>query len=430
MSDDSPTLSSFATLFARPDAKGKLAVPERQLLQWTDGLLRAEVSGAQKSDFLNAIAEKFGAAGFADQLYREIFDLFIAHGVSAHSIAPANDDENRAFLLENAADLLTGLQKIVKDVIADAPRRLSPEAKKIAETLPKTRDLDAISAAIAAHDRFSRCRTFRFDGDQLVEAELGSAKKITSFYGFAGVRAIIADHLADFRQGLVNVPLLIYSLPGYGKTSMTISYALADSDDVLVLAGPEALADAWEKLYALVAARPDRRFILFFDDIEPQNVDWYNFRTHVGGAYTLAKHVLVILASNYEFPASILSRGRSVTFPVFDELRCTEMIEDFLRDFGLKRPPENLVALLGADYTEAFGQKKFTELSPRTLMRHLLVYTQSREKRRLLADLSEGEVITRPDPTLFYEFNIELMRTLYGDHYIERLREEKLRNLK
>ncbi len=423
---------SFTTLFARPDATGLLVLPDRPLLQWINGLLRAESSpgNAGSCDFLNALAEKFGAEGFADQLYRELFDLFIAHGVPADAIAPSSGDENRRFILDNSVDFLTELGGIARNAVRTSSRRLSPEAKKLAALLPDSSDPGKIAAEIAAHDRFSRCRTFRFDGENLVEAQVGSAKKISSFYGFAGVRAIIADHLADFRRGLVNVPLLIHSLPGYGKTSMTISYALAEKDDVLVLAGPDALSASWSRLYALLAARPDRRFILFFDDIEPENVDWYMFRTHVGGAYSLPKHILVVLASNYEFPASILSRGRSVTFPVFDELRCTEMVEDFLRDFGLKRPPENLVALLGADYTEAFGQKKFTELSPRTLMRHLLVYAQSREKRQLLADMSTGEVITRPDPTLFYEFNIELMRTLYGDHYIERLREEKLRNLK
>ena len=40
-----------------------------------------------------------------------------------------------------------------------------------------------------------------------------------------------------------------------------------------------------------------------------------------------------------------------------------------------------------------------------------------------------GQMITRPDAELFYSFNINLMRSLYGDEYIARLREEKLKAL-
>jgi hypothetical protein len=43
--------------------------------------------------------------------------------------------------------------------------------------------------------------------------------------------------------------------------------------------------------------------------------------------------------------------------------------------------------------------------------------------------LSTGEVITRPDGELFYEFNINLMRSLYGDSYIQQLLKERLREL-
>jgi hypothetical protein len=139
--------------------------------------------------------------------------------------------------------------------------------------------------------------------------------------------------------------------------------------------------------------------------------------------------VNVVLSANYEFPPSILSRGRRVSFPVFDEIRCMEMVEDFLLDFGLKSLPGNIVSLIAADYTEEFGQHKFTELSPRTLMRYLNIYQKNVNKRRTIVELAMGPMITRPDPELFYEFNIELMRSLYGEEYIKRLLKERLKNL-
>ena len=92
-------------------------------------------------------------------------------------------------------------------------------------------------------------------------------------------------------------------------------------------------------------------------------------------------------------------------------------------------PPANLISMIAADYTEEFGQKRFTELSPRTLMRYLKIYETDPGKRRTMMTLSTGEVITRPDGELFYEFNINLMRSLYGDTYIQQLLKERLREL-
>jgi len=136
-----------------------------------------------------------------------------------------------------------------------------------------------------------------------------------------------------------------------------------------------------------------------------------------------------VIAANYEFPANILSRGRKVSFPVFDEIRCLEMVEDFLASFGMRHAPRNLVNLIAAAYTEDFGQKKFTELSPRTLTRYLASYEHDMIKRKTMLDLSFGKMITKPDAQLFYEFNIDLMRSLYGDAYIERLLKERLKDL-
>ena len=158
-------------------------------------------------------------------------------------------------------------------------------------------------------------------------------------------------------------------------------------------------------------------------------MNWYNFRTNVGGAFTPPGNIMPVLTANYEFPPSILSRGRRISYPVFDEERCLEMIEDFLATFGMKKPPRNIVSLMGAEYTEEFGQKKFTELSPRTLMRHLALYESDQRKRKQIVELSGGGMITRPDAELFYEFNIELMRSLYGEEYIQRLLKERLRSL-
>jgi hypothetical protein len=46
-----------------------------------------------------------------------------------------------------------------------------------------------------------------------------------------------------------------------------------------------------------------------------------------------------------------------------------------------------------------------------------------------MLELSRQEMIVRPDAQLFYEFNIKQLRQLYGESFIDELREEKLREL-
>ncbi len=421
--------SAFFTLFGKINANGKLKIVDQPLLRLLAGFFTPDA--ADRVNLINAVGRELAGESLATALYREFFDLLIAGNADPAALASGAEPEK--FYLDKFMSVALTLGQEIRAGIERSAEDIFPQARQLAAGLPavdtpKTRA--ELAAAVVAADRFSDGSCFAFTGEKLVPAKPDSRKPTSKFFGFPGVRAILADHFRDFAAGISHVPLLIHSLPGYGKTSMTISFALETPGNIVVLAPPEALCGAeWKQLTALLAARKDKRIVLFFDDIEPDQVDWYAFRTHVGGAFSLPEHILPVLSSNYEFPANILSRGRAVTFPIFDELRCAEMIEDFLRDFGLKNPPERLVMLLGADYTEAFGQKKYTELSPRTLMRHLTVYHQSQSKRRQLAELAEGELITKPDPTLFYEFNINLMRHLYGDEYIARLREEKLRNL-
>jgi hypothetical protein len=136
----------------------------------------------------------------------------------------------------------------------------------------------------------------------------------------------------------------------------------------LILPEPGDLERPLEKLIRRLAARKDRRFVLFFDDVDAPRIDWYFFRTNVGGSFCLPSNVIIAIASNYQFPANISSRGTGLSFPMFDEIRCQEMIFDFLRSFGMRQPPAELVSVIAADYVEEFGQKFFEELSPRTLV--------------------------------------------------------------
>ena len=182
-------------------------------------------------------------------------------------------------------------------------------------------------------------------------------------------------------------------------------------------------------MFQTLGSYPHRRFVVFFDDIDPREVNWYSFRTCVGGTFAQPDNINIVIAANYDFSPNVLSRGRKITFPIFDEISCQEMISDFLVRHKLRNPSHNLISVMAADYVEEFGQKKFAELSPRSLIRYLEIYMRDPKKRKKMLEASYQELIMRPDAQLFYEQNIKMMRALYGDGYIEDILREKLRKL-
>ena len=418
--------SAFRLLFCRPGISGKPEVPEDLLLQQLGALLIPE----ELPEKLNCLVQTVTAVQLPEKLFGRIFESFVSHGVLPEELAGENISPDGEFLLKNTLLLCRTLKALPSQLDESQRQMVLPKALDIFQNIPDFgNDIKAVAAKVTASDPFYSHRVFTYSGGGFHPVVPSSVKDISRFFGFPGVRTALAEHFNYFARGKTSLPLLINSLPGYGKTSMVISFALAVPGTVVVLPEPEALENSWHQLINSLSARSDRRFVLFFDDIDPRNVNWYNFRTNVGGAFTPPDNIMPVLTANYEFPPSILSRGRRITYPVFDEERCLEMIEDFLAAFGMKKPPRNIVSLMGAQYTEEFGQKKFTELSPRTLMRHLAVYEADARKRRQVVELASGGMVTRPDAELFYEFNIELMRSLYGDEYIQRLLKERLKSL-
>ena len=418
----------FREFFTTPAKDGTLKIRENEFLYLLKGVVDSATGKGRDAgiaDYFNELFRRYGEK-CCDELLAAFFESFTRCGVVPAELRGDAPGETARFMLDEGFAFVRELLEI-RNTLPEWG--ILPGARKIFDPLAAVTTLAALAIAVAGADRFLRGRVFRFIGGRFEFVQADSAKPVEKFFGFPSVRSSFQDHFQKYSAGISNVPLLINSLPGYGKTSMTISYALAEKDIVLILPEPEALEEDWHALMEPLTARRDLKFVVFFDDIDPRNINWYKFRTHVGGAFTLPDNVNVVLSANYEFPPSILSRGRKVSFPVFDEIRCMEMVEDFLRDFGLRSIPGNLVPLIAADYTEEFGQHKFTELSPRTLMRYLSIYQKNAMKRRNIVQIAMGPMITRPDPELFYEFNIELMRSLYGEEYIKRLLKERLNNL-
>lgn len=403
-------------------------------LPLADMLYRALCFSAEPSDpvdlaeALNEIVRLSPRRGVLEVLEDDFFEMLIAaklditNYLKPHSL----DFAQIEFYRQNFLDLEQGVVELRKNL---DHKRINPAVKAcLAGKSILSESAEKIVEVALLRDPFAQSRTFRLLKNSFAACTVKNVP-VDKFYGFQAVRERFFEHLSDFAANKGNVPLLVSSLPGLGKTQFSINYTLNFPELTLIFAEPETLSGELEELIKLLALRKRRKFVVFFDDIEPDKVDWYGFRTNVGGSAVLPENILFILASNCHFPINILSRGREITFPVFDEIRCLEMVEDFLADFGMKNASENLASVIAAGYIEDFGQKKFTELSPRTLIRYLEKFRSDAPLRRKMLDMSRQEMIVRPDAQLFYEFNIKLLRALYGESYIDTLREEKLREM-
>lgn len=426
---------AFRLLFMRPDKNGNMSARENLLYCRELNIIYNIFSLSTGEDFPEQNLEKCCDLWncLADNsLKKEIFSIENILLQSAFELIISADPENLAdgeesiFVREKLQIILQGAAcwKMIDDALPLLTRR----AILMLQNVRQFSD-DELKNKLVQCDPFRQCRTFRYINSRFEISDLKETHAHDEFFGFLSVRKIFAEHFKEFADGKGNVPLIISSLPGHGKTQLTIAHALQYTDVTLILATPDALESGFAELLEKLEKRSDRKFVLFFDDIVPDELDWYYFRTHVGGSFKTPDNVLICLASNYHFPPSILSRGRSVLFPIFDEIRCMEMVEEFLKSCHLMHPPVNLILMIAADYTEYFGQKRFSELSPRTLMRYLAQYKTDKNKRKTMLELSHGEVITRPDAQLFYEFNIELMRRLYGNEFIENMLKDRLREM-
>ena len=306
--------------------------------------------------------------------------------------------------IETASDELPRLNHRTAQLAAPPPAY--PSAAGIPEIIAHLREV-----AIRI-DQFAFSRTFRFIEREFVPVRLAHISPPEKFFGYQEVRAVFKEFFETFSAGRQNLPLLISSLPGLGKTHFAVSHTLAHNELTLILPEPQDLERPLETLIRRLSTFKNRKFVLFFDDVDTRLVNWYYFRTNVGGSFSLPPHIAIVISSNFEFPANISSRGRGVTFPLFDEVMCQEMVHDFLIALGMKNPKNELISSIAADYTEAFGQRIFEELSPRTLVRYFEQYETDSEKRRKMLDISHGQVIAKPDSQLFQETNQRIIERL------------------
>mgnify|MGYP001627448132 CR=1 FL=1 len=332
------------------------------------------------------------------------------------------------FYFAHAIRILTVFNQIIQEYLSSQEKpvgannfllsRLPPSFSdrfRLPENVANSHDAylkDLVKLYEEQSDIFKIQRIFRHNDATFIPCIIGPVRKINDFYGYPTAKDLFKNHFEKFSMSGESLPLLISSLPGLGKTHFTISHTLHFENLCLILCQPSDLEKPLEKIIAELSLEKNRKFVLFFDDVDTRKIDWYFFRTNVGGTFVLPPNIAVVIASNFEFPANISSRGRCFTFPIFDEIRCQEMVFDFVLSLGVKNPKKELVSVIAADYVEEFGQHVFEELSPRTLVRYLERYKNDKEKRRKTLNMSKEKVIAVPDSAVFYEANQKVIERL------------------
>ncbi len=396
-------------------------------------------------DYINFLTEECEWQTFGEMIEASVLDVFVLEDYFGKDFSESEVNENPGLvhqlrhadrICNRGGKLIEDYLKLLNELDTGGSRelsRVSPESEKLNTDTSifklvkgkiTTAGMESLLKKVHYSDPFRGGRAFRYIDGSFFPANLTSIRPVENFYGYHGARRKFKYFFSNFSSGETNLPLLISSLPGLGKTHFAISHALHCPNLTLILPEPGDLEKPLEGLIRRLARRKNHRFVLFFDDIDTREVNWYYFRTNVGGSFVLPDNIMIVIATNYEFPANISSRGVGFAFPIFDEVRCEEMVYDYLITQGMRKPAADLVSVISADYVEEFGQKMFEELSPRTLVRYLERFNQNAAKRKRMLELSREQVVTRPDAQLFYEFNIRLIRSLHGDEAIDRMRQD------
>jgi hypothetical protein len=371
-------------------------------------IIYEKISDAPDSiDLLNMLALECQKNPFAENLESGVLDLLMAQeGFAEADGALAVQEPGLLHMLKHAEQLFENISLLIPDyldflknlsTVKTSLPRISPGAYnlkskdnlfKLSRGRPTSKAVKKMQLKAQELDPFRIGRAFRYFDGKFHSADLTSIRPVDKFYGYPAARRLFKTYFDNFSEKKVNLPLLISSFPGLGKTHFTISYTLSYEELILVLPEPGDLEKPLEKLIRTLGRKKNHKFVLFFDDVDTRNINWYYFRTNIGGSFVLPSNITVVIASNYGFPANISSRGRGLEFEMFDDVKCQEMVHDFLRAMGMKKPMPELVSVISADYVEEFGQKMFEELSPRTLVRYLERYEKNAEKRKRTLEMA------------------------------------------
>ncbi len=380
-------------------------------------------------DYMNRLADGSHGRPFAQCLQEAVWDAVRGRWPLDEAGDALAQDPVLIHVLQHAARLFKralaapeAYMRFLAEHVPSTPAGLAPrldprglgqfDARHTLEGVPiealTAEDLQGIKDSLKALDDFATGRTFRAVGRAVIPCAVGDIRKLQDFYGYKAERRFFADHFSAFATGGKVDPLLLQGLPGVGKTHLTIAYALSRPEIILIHAEQEQLQDDLESIIDYLRRFHYRRFVLFFDDVDPERVEWSMFRHQVDGYLPYATNVAIVIASNYDFPARIRSRCLAHDFRPMDPDVCEEFVADYLfKHKGIRCEDETLlsglVSTIACDFVHEYRNGPLNELSPRSIARYFDMLDARPQRMKGLISKAGMGIIQLPDEDTFIE---------------------------
>ncbi len=389
------------------------------------------------TDYLNALIAYAGARPVSEMLSECLWDVIRQRLPEGEDDNAAASDPQLAHVLHHAlrfarqgVEALRLYVECLREVATAMPRDAIPrpgaallgsleeDAGYLAtmETGLEPGLVTGLRERIKSRDAFSASRTFRPVHNEIRPGALGDIRSLKNFYGYVAEQEFFLKHFGGFVQGDSVAPLLLTSLPGMGKTHLTIATALSFPEVTLINAGSESLEGPLEPLIATLGAHHYRRFVLFFDDVDPEPINWSTFRNQVEGYLPYADNVAMVIATNGEFSTRVTSRCACFAFRPMSSEVCQEFISDYLDEYRwMSQPYPNLVSTVAADFASMYKRGVLSDLTPRSLIRYFEMLEGDKEKIKGLIRESLGEIVRVPMEEAFYTSNKQIRDRLENE---------------
>lgn len=423
MSDDlkiksEKALRSFRTVFTIP-VDGKLGIKRLSTLDSLEMYYAALKSlNSEKSngdtpdtiDYYNALFDKTNGNinGF---LERSLLELFVNE---PYFIDQTPDEITQ---IQRARNVLTNAQAVYENSLPVLVHLANFDGSDRIRGIEESRKTDGwenedwtskkFIEFLQSNLRSSRVAgAFEYRDGTFVPYHLRQVKPLNKFFGYPLTKKRLKEHFESFILGNPTSPILMDGPPGIGKTELLLTFSNQYLIPVVV-ADPEYIEKSLPRLLVNLGERPQKS-LLFFDDIDPEKVNWHYFRASVSGTGEIPKNVSIAIVTNYQFPENIKSRGTYIPIPEFTRSVALDIIKDYLNSVKIQKP--EFAELLLTSYLRSFkSARTSTEISPRSLVRHMDDMMSSIEKKqKLIIDLpskgySEGIGVTEKEFNEAYE---------------------------